>query len=61
MDRLFFSLWPFAIKIANVGSKVYQLLTKPFQNCPKIFEILPKRRIFAKSGHTGWVLHECKK
>ena len=38
--------------MAKLGLKDCRTLTNP-KNVPKTFKILPKRWIFAKSGHTG--------
>ena len=40
-------------KFANGVTKVWQILYKPYQSCPKSFKILPKWWNFGKYGHTA--------
>ena len=37
----------------KVGLKFCHILNKSLKNCPRLLNILPKWRKFAKSGHTG--------
>ena len=43
-------------KNAKVGTKGFQILSKPSENCTKTFKSLPKWRNFAKTGDNGWRL-----
>ena len=59
--RLLSNFWPFttmkicpvASKIANVDTKVCQILNQIIKNCPNTYKILQKQQNFAKYGHTA--------